>query len=201
MFPPVSKFFELKTIKYNLLIKELKIKEKFFDDIGNFLIPNSRKNRFRGKEIYDPPYNWMGIGLKVLGKYDDGNDNWIEDISEGSEWAIAYRGISSKNPNFIKKILKYFIEKGDLESANVTFKKHLNDKRHWRTINSGIYMTPYIKVAEKYTQAISFNNKNYKVLLMAKVKISEIMEPKNSLFWVLNNNNIRIYRVIFKESK
>ena len=60
-------------------------------------------------------------------------------------------------------------------------------------------MTPYIKVAEKNTQVISFKDKQYKVLLMAKVKISEIMEPKGSKFWVLNNNDIRIYRILFKE--
>ena len=62
-------------------------------------------------------------------------------------------------------------------------------------------MTPNIKVAEKYTQAISFNNKKYKVLLMAKVKISGIQEPKGSKFWILNSNDIRIYRVLFKEIK
>ena len=62
-------------------------------------------------------------------------------------------------------------------------------------------MTPNIKVAEKYTQTISFNNKKYKVLLMAKVKISEIQEPKGSKFWILNNDDIRIYRVLFKEIK
>ena len=59
-------------------------------------------------------------------------------------------------------------------------------------------MTPNIKVAEKYTQTISFNNKKYKVLLMAKVKIDKIREPKGTNFWVLNNEEIRIYRILFK---
>jgi len=202
MIPPISKIYELQTIKYKFLINELKIKGNFFDNTGNFLIPNSRKNKFRGKEIYDPPYNWIGVGLNVLGKYDNGNDNWIEDISKESEWAIAYRGISYKNQNVLKMILKDFIENRNLEIANVNIKDKfgkLNDKRHWRTIESGIYMTPYIKVAEKYTQTLSFNNKNYKVLLMAKVKISGIAEPKGTNYWVLDKENIRIYRVLFKE--
>ena len=164
IYPSISKFYELKSIKYKLLIKEYNIKEHFFDNRGNFLNPNSRKNKFRGKEIYDAPYSWMGIGLKVLGKYE--NDNWLEDISYNSEWAIAYRGISSKDSNFIKKILKEFIESMNLKSAFMIFKKKMKDKRHWRYIESGIYMTPNIKVAEKYTQTISFNNKKYKVLLI-----------------------------------
>ena len=199
IYPSIIKFYELKSIKYKLLIKDYNIEEKCFDNRGNFLNPNSRKSKFRGKEIYDAPYNWMGIGLNVLGQYE--NDNWLEDISYNSEWGIAYRGISSKNPNFVKKKLKDFIESLDLKSAITTFEKKLKDKRHWRFIESGIYMTPNIKVAEKYTQAISFNNKKYKVLLMAKVKISGIQEPKGSKFWILNSNDIRIYRVLFKEIK
>ena len=199
-FPPVSKLLELQSIKYKLLIKDFGVGEENFDNTGNLLVPNTRQNRFRGKEIYDPPYNWLGLGLSVLGKFDDGNDDWLEDISEESEWAIAYRGISTKNQN---RMLKYFIVKRNLEIARINFKdkfgKKLNDKRHWGTIESGIYMTPYIKIAEKYTKTISFNNKNYKVLLMAKVKVSEIKEPKNSNFWVLDNDKIRIYRVLFKE--
>lgn len=202
-FPPVSKLLELQSIKYKLLIKDFNIEEENFDNTGNLLVPNTRQNRFRGKEIYDPPYNWLGLGLSVLGKFDDGNDDWLEDISEKSEWAIAYRGISSKKQEHIKDMLKHFIEERNLEIARINFKdkfgKKLNDKRHWGTIESGIYMTPYIKIAEKYTKTISFNNKNYKVLLMAKVKVSEIKEPKNSNFWVLDNDKIRIYRVLFKE--
>ena len=202
-FPPVSKLLELQSIKYKLLIKDFGVGEENFDNTGNLLVPNTRQNRFRGKEIYDPPYNWLGLGLNVLGRFDDGNDDWLEDISEESEWAIAYRGISSKSQKHIKDMLKHFIEERNLEIARINFKdkfgKKLNDKRHWGTIESGIYMTPYIKIAEKYTKTISFNNKNYKVLLMAKVKVSEIKEPKNSNFWVLDNDKIRIYRVLFKE--
>ena len=60
-------------------------------------------------------------------------------------------------------------------------------------------MTPIIKIAEKYTQTIFFNNKNYKVLLRTKIKISEIKRAKVSDFLVLNKDYIRIYRVLFKE--
>ena len=115
-FPPVSKLLELQSIKYKLLIKDFNIKEENFDNTGNLLVPNTRQNRFRGKEIYDPPYNWLGLGLSVLGKFDDGNDDWLEDISEKSEWAIAYRGISSKNQ---ERMLKYFIVIALYEGINV----------------------------------------------------------------------------------
>ena len=194
--PSFSKIYELKSLDMVLLRKELQIKKEYLDYRGNFINPNSRNNIYRGKEIYDPPYGWMGLGLNVLNKYE--NNNWLEDISNKSEWAIAYRGITSKNPDKIKKYLKYFIETRNLEIAETTSEKSIINKKVWN-LKSGIYMTPYIKTAEKFTKAISFNKKNYKILLMAKVKISEIIEEEDSNFWILKNDAIRIYRVLFKE--
>ena len=197
IYPVFSGFKKLYLLKNNLLIAEYKINKNCFDNRGNFLNPNTRKNIFRGKEIYDPPYGWMGLGLDVLGKYQD--DNWLEDISNKSEWAIAYRGIFSRNEDKMKDFIKYFIEKQDLIIVKTTIKEQINNTRRWKSINEGVYMTPYIKIAEKYTQSISFNNKKYKVLLMAKVKINQIVEPEGSNFWILNNDDIRIYRILFKE--
>ena len=196
-FQPISsKFYELKSLKNELLIKEYHFKKNLFDNSGNFLSPNSRQNIFRGKERYDPPYNWIGIGLNVIGKYED--DKWLNDISDKSEWAIAYRGIGTNiSSNDVKIYLRYFIEKG-LNIAKSSSKSKSNDKRRWKKVGEGIYMTPYIKIAEKYTQNITFNNKKYKGLLMAKVKIDMIREPKGTNFWVLNNEDIRIYRILFK---
>ena len=197
IYPVFSGFKKLYLLKKNLLIAEYDINKNCFDNRGNFLNPNTRKNIFRGKEIYDPPYGWMGLGLDVLGKYQD--DNWLEDITNKSEWAIAYRGIFSRNEDKMKDFIKYFIEKQDLIIVKTTIKEQINNTRRWKSINEGVYMTPYIKIAEKYTQSISFNNKKYKVLLMAKVKINQIVEPEGSNFWILNNDDIRIYRILFKE--
>ena len=199
-YPIFSKFYEIKLLKNNLLIEKYKIDQKYFDNRGNFLVPNSRNNIFRGKELYDPPYGWIGIGLKVLGKYKDGN-NWLEDISNNSEWAIAYKGIGYNKDNKSGKIfnfLKYFILK-DFNIVINSFQSKLNDIRHGGEVKDGIYLTPYINIAEKYTDCISFNNQKYKVLLMAKVKIDKIREPEGSNFWVLNNEDIRIYRVLLKK--
>ena len=197
IFPKFSEFKKLYLLKMKLLIENYAINKDCFDNRGNFLNPNARKNIYRGKEIYEPPYGWMGLGLNVLGKYQD--DIWLEDITDKSEWAIAYRGIFSKDENKMKGLIKYYIEKQDLEIAETTIKGQIYNRRRWKSINKGVYITPYIKVAEKYTQSISFNNKKYKVLLMAKVKIGQIVEPEGSDFWILNNDYIRIYRVLFKE--
>ena len=36
---------------------------------------------------------------------------------------------------------------------------------------------------------------------MAKVKINEISQPKDSDIWVLDKKFIRVYRILFKERK
>ena len=157
-----SKFSEIKMLKNNLLIEKYKISQDYFDNRGNFLIPNSRNNIFRGKELYDPPYGWIGIGLNVLGKYEKDN-NWLEDISYKSDWGIAYRSIgSNKYNNSGKKInyLKYFIEKG------------------FKRLKNGVYVTPNIKAAEKYANTIIYNNTKYKVLFMTKVNVNNKKREK-----------------------
>ena len=56
----------------------------------------------RGGFDYYPPYGWIGIGLNVKGKYDNGNNDWISNGNK-NEWAIAYHGI--KNENCLRYII------------------------------------------------------------------------------------------------
>ena len=56
----------------------------------------------RGGFEYKPPHGWIGIGLKVLGKYDNGNDDWLGNDGNKNEWAVAYRIVSGE---YIKNIL------------------------------------------------------------------------------------------------
>ena len=52
-----------------LFCNEFNLRE-FLDYTGNFIIPD-RSNINNETEEYNPPYGWMGIGLKVFGKYED----------------------------------------------------------------------------------------------------------------------------------
>ena len=123
----------------------------------------------------------------------------VKKNTKSSEWAIAYHGINPKlSSDKVKKILNYIIKerKGFPISK---MKNESNDKRHWGKVGDGVYLSPNIKIAEYYTGIVSFNDKKYKVLLMAKVYIKGIREPEKTNFWVLDEKNIRIYRILFKE--
>ena len=83
--------------------------ENYLDYKGNFILPNKSLNLFRGSEKYYPPYGWFGIGLKVLGKYE--NDDWLNKKDRSSSWAIAYHGVGRISTldeinNMIKGILE-----------------------------------------------------------------------------------------------
>ena len=80
-------------------------------------------------------------------------------------------------------------------------KMHLFNRRtNNQRIGKGYYLCSDINRAEKNTGYIYFNNKKYKILLMAKVLIESIKEPDDGSFWIIKNKeNIRIYRILMKE--
>ena len=160
------------------------------DCLGNSLYFNSSFNNKRRNEIYYPPYGWIGIGLKVLGKFD--NDDWLNDKDESSQWANAYHPVSSLDS--IPKI----IDEG-LKPGNSQDKENENDKRHQlEKVGRGVYLYQDIKTAEEKAIIIPFNNKRYKFVFMARVLIEEIREPESVNYWILNKDFIRIYRVLMK---
>ena len=171
--------------EYKIIYEGLSIliDKNYLDCRGNTICPNSNHNLFRGIEKYYPPYGWIGIGLKVLDIY--GDNNWLEDKTKSSKWAIAYLGIGQTlSSNKIKKVLK-----------NIVIKRNFNN-----TIGKDIYLTPNIDNAEYFSGIISIYKKKYKVALMAKVLIREIKESKGIInYWILNQKYVRIYRILLKE--
>ena len=189
---------EFKNIIEELLIRQCQIDKKLIDYKGHFIIPNKSNNFIRGKEKYYPPYNWIGIGLKVLGKYDD--DDWIIDSSKESKWSIAYHGVGGNLPSseVIKKLTKKIIN--GLKDGESQYKCSYSDIRHKnKRIGTGVYLTPNINICENYAGQIFFNKSKYKIALMVKVLNDKIREPEDINFWIVNKKYIRTYRILFKK--
>ena len=78
------------------------------DSRGNSIYFNLSNNFKRGTERYYLPYNWIGIGIKVLGKYDD--DDWsvfrsTEEWNEDTTWKCVDCNYESNNfRSFIKLV-------------------------------------------------------------------------------------------------
>ena len=203
-----NKFKELISIK-NFMIENCNFKKEF-DSRGDLIIPNTSNVLKRGTEDYNPPYGWIGIGLNISGKYNENEDDkdgkWIFEKKD-SKWANAYLGFYQEKNAKIKiadNIQKYLLELVTKNDKLEIFEKEVNflDSRHWKNrFQKGIYLNSKIENVEKYAGIITIDNKIFKFLLMVKVKISEISQPKNEDVWVLDKKFIRVYRILFKEIK
>ena len=197
-YPNLQSLYDFKIIIDGLIRLKSKIPVKDLEYKFNFINPNLSLNNKRGSETYNPPYGWIGIGLNVINKYDNGDNSWLK--KNNNSWAIAYYGFGNNISSEEKgKMLYNIIVKGEFKK-DLPKKCHELDIRHnGKKVGVGIYLSPKINIAEQNSGTLIFNNKKYKIVLMAKVLTKAIREPIDHSFWVLNKDDIRIYRILVKE--
>jgi len=182
----------------NILINEFKFSRELLcpksEPITNF----GNKGKKGGYE-YNPPEGWMGIDLNILGKYDNGNDDWVKDNGNKNEWAVSYHNTKGM---FLKPIVTNGFKIGQNQSY-----KDANDIYHpGQKVGTGIYFNNNLNLLEYFAdlQSFEFKGKKYMAALMARLKPDKIRSPSSSPnFWVLNPtfDEIRPYRILLKEVK
>ena len=80
---------KLKDLNTDLIMCGCKITPDMFDSRGNNKHGGWRENEKRGGEEYIPPKGWIRYGLNVLGKYVNGNNDWLSYDGRKGEWCIA----------------------------------------------------------------------------------------------------------------
>ena len=163
----------------------------------------------RGNMPYDPPIGWIGIGLKVMDVYDNGDNTWIGMNNIKGEWCVAYHGVgrnlsSDKIKDITGKIIKG--EKQKFIAGKGQVHEDCDDKFHpGKKVGIGVYCTPTIKTAESYSGKSCINGVNYKTVLMVRVKPEAIRCCGKcqyaSDYWVVNGiiDEIRPYRILYKK--
>ena len=202
--------------KYSLNSKLLNLKEIFTEvikDCGIRLLDlDYRGNRFegwpnnqkRGNYHYDPPIGWIGIGLNVLQKFDNGDDTWIGNNNSEGEWVVGYNGVgygrkSEEVQRIISKICAVGFKPGPRQMHQDC--KDLNHRG--KKVGKGIAFSPTIREVEEYYSGISnFNGIKYKTAIMARIKPSAIRacNCNGSYTWIVNGtyDEVRPYRILFK---
>ena len=156
----------------------------------------------RGGLRYYPPYEYMGFGLKVINSYDSGDNTWIGCSNIKGEFVVAYHGIRSDDiPFTVNRIAYSYLKKG----KNQNFKDDDDLNHPGQKCGIGVYVTPKIEIAERYTKEFYVDNirKKYRIILQCRVNPYKIRMPKsNPDYWILNGNGqeIRPYRILIKES-
>ena len=176
-FPECKFFLTIKSIINDLIINQCKISKNKLNYKYNFIIPNINLNRAKGGEIYYPPYGWFGIGLNIENKYQIKED---KNSNSNDSKAIAYFALNGKNNDEIKLKLNNLIMGRGIK-GNLTLHLYNN-----------------INIVEQKTGSIFYNNKKYKIALMARVLSNKIKQIDGDK-WALRENDIEFIRIIFKE--
>ena len=162
-------------------------------------------NESRGGEKYIPPLDgWIGIGLKVLNKYDD-NNKWLGYRNFNGEYSVAYYGLHNflndtetelnDLNNYIRDIATIINEKAFIEEDN----KRSGILRS--KCGGGVCLFQDPKYAEYCAGEIIWKGFLFKILLMCRVNPNKIRQPiDHDYFWILNPtpDEIRPYRILIK---
>ena len=172
-------------IESNLVLDGILLNPELLDSKGNNLNQGWGVGEKRGGRPYYPPSGWLGYGLKVLGKYDKGNNNWISYNGGPGEWCIAYHGATQKNNN-------NYIKMRDEDDTN-----HPGNK-----VGEGVCCSDKPDVLDSEGGIIQVGNKKYIIGFMLRVRPDKIRIAKsNPHYWVLNgiSSEIRPYRILIKK--
>ena len=198
----------LQRIHRSVLMEGCKLTKNIFDQCGNNKDPGWGKDEKRGGLDYIPPLGWIGYGLKVKNKYDDGNNDWLSYQHPKNEYAIAYYPIKNyyADPEEIKNLVGSLSSGNtmidNLDSFHDIFENEINIRsQNHEKCGKGIYLYQDIKVAENQASIIDVQGVRYKILLMCRVNPNKIRIPENfNKVWILNPNSfeIRQYRILIK---
>ena len=108
-------------------------------------------NEKRGGKPYYPPKGWTGYGLRVLDRFDNGDNTWIDYKNLGGEWAVAYHGVGSllsgsQILNKSKKSGKFNFQGGNGQGYKDSYDVfHQGEK-----VGEGVYVTPQPDIMESH---------------------------------------------------
>ena len=192
----------LKEIQSDVILSACKLYKSQLDHRGN-RTEGWGIGEKRGNKDYYPPIGWTGIGLKVLDEYE--NNKWIGMNNSPDEWCVAYHGVGYGQTSDNVKRITGLIYKGNFKPGSGQVHNNCSDKFHiGKKVGKGVYCTPNIKTAEGYAGISTINGKNYKTVLMVRVKPDSLRCCNDHDFakdyWVVNgtSDEIRPYRILYK---
>jgi len=202
----LKEFNYIKEIQKKPLIEGCQLNSDIFDPIWDNQDGGWAIGEKRGGEDYLPPLGWFGYGLKVSGKYDNGDNKWLGMIGENDgEFAVAYFGISNiyGNKYNMKLFFQEIISKDVLKMGyEQTYKEDKDLRNPLQKCGNGIYLFQDPKIAENTAGIINIGGVRYKILLMCRVNPKRIRQPEGFKdCWILNPSpfEIRPYRILIKK--
>ena len=190
-------------INTDIIINVMKLNPNLLSGYGNNILGKWAHGERRGGKAYNPPVGWVGYGLNVLSKYDNGNNDWLACNGRDGEWCIAYHGAcANQSSDDVKKNVKNILETNLRPGSRQAYKNKNDDNHPGNKIGVGVYCSPNPSVIERYAGIMEISGNYYKVAFMIRVKPNKIrFNNSNPDFWVLNGDfgEIRPYRLLIKQ--
>ena len=180
-----KQFKQITNVKKEFIMDTIRLNRSMLDSRGNNKSDSYwGYNEERGGEPYYPPVGCHRYGLRVFGRYDDANNDWLSYDNRPGEWCIAY---SSLYGNSKKNEDNYENDK-DLKSGN--------------KVGSGVCCYTKADIMMEKTEIINVNGVNYKMGLMLRVKPNRIRKPNTDKnVWIVNGtpDEIRPYGILHRK--
>ena len=175
--------------------------DKIFGDDSNTFHVGPPKN----KQLYTQPKGWERYGLNVLGKYDNGKDDWLHPFQNHRNWYRAFHGTKNASSDDFKQSDIEFDKKFAAVDAMANI--HRTGFRPARThlYGNGVYCSPNSTFLEPhYVGEVEINTekglKKYRFMLMVAVNPDGVTYTKNENIWVVPEpENIRPYGILIKQ--
>ncbi|XP_064406384.1 uncharacterized protein LOC135351332 [Halichondria panicea] len=156
------------------------------------------KKFMRGAFEYKRPFGWKRYAIKVLGRPEYGNNQWlgtggIRAQTDGMEWPVSYHGTSMESA---KKIIQDGYKIGQRE-----------------LFGKGVYSSPSVLVADRYSSTFDYEGNRYKAVLQNRINpdpghmkiVSKEKTGAGDEYWVspLNDpskgvHDVRPYNILIK---
>ena len=199
-------FNRIKFIEKGILLSACKLNPYMLDSRGNNKDGKWGFNELRGGKPYNPPNGWVGYGLRIADRYDNGDNSWIDYNNSKNEWSVAYQSIGSESfeTQLNTSNTSFNIFNSNISNPGIKKQyKDFNDFYHLGyRVGEGIIITPKPEIMEKNCRIFDCYGKKYKIGFMTRVMPKKIRRAENQEdYWVINgtDNEIRPYRILIKE--
>ena len=193
----LAKLKKIKCIYEKNILGACKLTKNMLDEKGNRNPKDwPEPPQTRGGMPYHPPkHNWIGYGLKVLGQYDNGNNDWIAMDGNANEWAIAYHGTQTKAVKPICEVNgKFFstIKEGEFgQICKDLLNTNKNSQKLYKICGEGTHCSPLLNNASEYGGTIIMCRVNPKRLRIPQREHEEKVYITDG-----TKNSIRPYRIL-----
>ncbi|CAG8668179.1 10468_t:CDS:1 [Cetraspora pellucida] len=136
----------------------------------------------RGGADYRRPCGWRRFALKVLGKYDNGNNGWLG--TDANAWPVSYHGTSKQNSRSIS-------EDGYLLSKGLRF-----------AYGHGIYSSPQVDIAKGFAKEFEHDGDKYLVVIQNRVSPVNLQKIPVGVgeYWISKKDeDIRPYGICIRK--